>query len=344
MESYTPTFIIFSGKTKPLTSIRKTLIRALLYIAVINDAYAELTTEQEAAKTRGVTLYNQYKATSATPFLSIAAEAGDHEAQYYLGESLRRKNHYMNPEARKWYEASAAQGDLYAMIQLGRSEKDLCQISNDCPSDQKQPIEWLNQAQHLAKPKAEQGDAEAMFIMYQLTIDQGWLEKSANAGDAVAQYWMAIGEQEGNGVFLLPWKRSESITKWLKASSEGGYPKAMMAYVAVLYKEGDMEGVRHWLEEAAKTGDQNAVSTYGAYLTHTPDKVGYPLDLVKGYGLVSLLKELDGGGSARDYLEVKLPEIEEKMTPEQISKANEFAKKWKLTHPPLSFFPEKLSH
>jgi hypothetical protein len=30
----------------------------------------------------------------------------------------------MNPEARKWYEASAAQGDLYAMIQLGRSKKD----------------------------------------------------------------------------------------------------------------------------------------------------------------------------------------------------------------------------
>ncbi|MGF6127449.1 hypothetical protein QF019_002658 [Pseudomonas frederiksbergensis] len=118
----------------------------------------------------------------------------------------------------------------------------------------------------------------------------------------------------------------------------------MMAYVAVLYKEGDMVGVRHWLEEAANTGEQNAVSTYGAYLTHTPNKVGYPLDLVKGYGLVSLLKELDGGGSARDYLEVKLSEIEAKMTPEQISQATEFAKKWKLTHPPLSFFPEKLSH
>jgi uncharacterized protein len=232
---------------------------------------------------------------------------------------------------------------LYAMIQLGRSEKNLCELSQDCPTGKKAPIEWLNEAQRLAKPKAEQGDAEAMFIMYQLTIDQDWLEKSANAGNAIAQYWMAIGEQEGSGIFLLPWKRSESIAKWLKASSEGGYPKAMMAYVAALYKEGDMAGVRHWLEEAAKTGEQNAVSTYGAYLTHTPDRVGYPLDLVKGYGLVSLLKELDGGGSAQAYLEEKLPEIAAKMTPKQIKEANEFAKNWKATHSPLSFFPDKLS-
>jgi TPR repeat protein len=82
--------------------------------------------EQQAAKTQGITLYNQHKAVSATSFLTIAAEAGDQEAQYYLGESLRRKNHYMNPEARKWYEAAAEQGDLYAMIQLGRNDDDLC--------------------------------------------------------------------------------------------------------------------------------------------------------------------------------------------------------------------------
>lgn len=313
----------------------------LLFLA--SQAFAQLTAPQETAKVRGLELYNQMKAISALPFLTVAAEAGDMDSQYYLAEALRKNNRYITPEAQKWYEAAAAQGDFYAMIQLGRSTDDMCKIIENCPDSKKKPIEWLNQAQRLAKPKAEQGDAEAMFIMYQLTIDQDWLEKSANAGNAIAQYWMAIGEQEGSGVFLLPWKRSESIAKWLKASSEGGYPKAMMAYVAALYKEGDMAGVRHWLEEAAKTGEQNAVSTYGAYLTHTPDRVGYPLDLVKGYGLVSLLKELDGGGSAQVYLEEKLPEIAAKMTPEQIKEANEFAKNWKATHPPLSFFPEKLS-
>lgn len=319
------------------------LVCALLITALSSSALAQLSPKEQAAKVRGLILYNQYKTVTATPFLTVAAEAGDYEAQYFLGEALRKNNHHMTPEAQKWYEAAADQGDFYAMIQLGRSGDDICNVIESCPTPKKKSIEWLNKAQRLAKPKAEQGDSEAMFIMYQLTIDQDWLEKSANTGHAIAQYWMAIGEQEGGGVFLPPWKRSESIAKWLKASSEGGYPKAMMAYVAVLYKEGDMDGVRHWLEEAAKTGEQNAVSTYGAYLTHTPDRVGYPLDLVKGYGLISLLKELDGGGSAQVYLEEKLPEIAAKMTPEQIAEADEFTKKWKATHPPLSFFPDKLS-
>ena len=167
--------------------IKKSLFAALLIIALANPASAELSSEQQAAKTQGITFYNQYKAVSATPFLTIAAEAGDHEAQYYLGESLRRKNHYINPEARKWYEASAAQGDLYAMIQLGRIVKDLCTLSDNCPPNQKMPVEWLNQAEKIALPKAIQGDADAMYIMYELTLDESWLEKSAIAGHALSQ-------------------------------------------------------------------------------------------------------------------------------------------------------------
>ncbi|MFD2883624.1 hypothetical protein ACFS4T_16350 [Pseudomonas lini] len=44
-----------------------------------------------SAKAQGITLYNQFKAASAVPFLELAAQAGDHEAQYYLGEALRKK-------------------------------------------------------------------------------------------------------------------------------------------------------------------------------------------------------------------------------------------------------------
>ncbi|MGF6127450.1 TPR repeat protein [Pseudomonas frederiksbergensis] len=204
-----------------MSLIKPRLLSTLFFLTLSFHASADLSPLQESSKKQGITLYNQYKTMSATALLTVAAEAGDDEAQYFLGESLRKKNHYMNAEAREWYETSASQGNLYAMIQLGRSEKNLCQFSHDCDPTLKRPIDWLNLAQNLAKPKAEQGDAEAMFIMYQLTIDQDWLEKSANAGHAIAQYWMAIGEQEGNGIFLLPWKQSESIAKWLKASSEG---------------------------------------------------------------------------------------------------------------------------
>lgn len=322
--------------------IKKSLFTALLIIALANPSSAELSSEQQAAKIQGIILYNQYKAVTAASFLTIAAEAGDHEAQYYLGESLRRKNHYMNPEARNWYEASAAQGDLYAMIQLGRSEKDLCTYSNDCPPDQKMPIEWLNQAKHIAMAKAIQGDAEAMYVMYELTVDEEWLEKSAVAGNAFAQYWMGVGYQQGEG-FFLPWKRREAVEKCFKASAEGGYPKSMMEYAAILFEKGDIEGFRHWNEQAALTGYAETVYGYGSYLAHEPDTYGFPLDIIKAYALVYLLSELDGGGGMQVNVEYKLPLISEKMTLEQIIEAKEFAKNWKATHSPLSFFPDKLS-
>ena len=315
----------------------------LIMLLFSTQIFAQLSTTELSNKSKGIELFNQFKTVSAIPFLSIAAKAGDSEAQYYLAESIRKNNRYMTQEAQSWYEASAEQGDLYAMIQLGRSNADICTAMQNCPQIKKQPIEWLNQAQTIARQRAEQGNAEAMYIMYEVSTEDGWLEKSANAGYSIAQYWMGIRERQGEGSFIMPWKRSESIEKWFKASSEGGNPKAMMAYLEILYKNGDMNAVRHWIEEAAKTGDQDAISSYGAYLSHTPDKIGLPLDLVKGYGLLLLLKELDGGGNVQAYLEDKLPEVSQKMTPQQITDAKLFATQWKGTHPPLSFFPEKLS-
>lgn len=154
---------------------------------------------------------------------------------------------------------------------------------------------------------------------------------------------MAIGTRQGDG-FYLPWKRHEAVGNWLKLSAEGGYPPAMMEYAAFIYEDqGDLAVARHWIIEAAKAGYNSGISSYGAYSAHSPSLYDFPLDLVKGYALTSLLSELDGGGDVQVYVDETLPEIAAKMTPEQISEAHEFAKKWKATHSPLSFFPEKLS-
>jgi len=211
----------------PMTT--RIIFTLLLLLPLGCHANTQITPNQNSAKQQGINLYNQYKATSAIPFLTTAAEAGDHEAQYYLAEAFRKKNHYMNEDAKKWYEASAGQDDLYAMIQLGRIEHDMCEISNDCSASQKPAIEWLNQAKKIAKEKADTGDAEAMYIMYEITLEDAWLEKSASAGNALAQYWMAVSIKQGDG-FFLPWKRSEAVEKWFKLSAEGGYPKSMMEY------------------------------------------------------------------------------------------------------------------
>lgn len=301
-----------------------------------------LSGSELAMKYRGIVLYNQFKAVSATPLLKIAAEAGDREAQYYLAESLRQKNSYMNAEAKKWYEMAATQGDLYAMIQLGRVKNDLCKLSEDCPATEKKPSDWFNQAFSIAQPKAEDGNAEAMYIMYELTIDTNWLEKAAAKNHQISQYLLAKSYHHGDG-FFLPWKRSEVVEKLFKASAEGGYPPSMMEYGALLYEKGDIEGFRHWNEQAALASYATTVYGYGSDLAHEPDTYGFPFDVVKGYALVYTLKELDGGGGLQERVESKLPKIEAKMTAEQVSEGKQLAKEWKATHAPLSFYPDKLS-
>lgn len=332
--------LFYLALKKPLT--KSFHIGLFLAALLSNSSYAsaQLSPQQQEAKLEGITLFNQYKPAEAQ--LRIAAEAGDAEAQYYLGEALRTKNHYMNSAARKWYEASANQNYLYAMIQLGRIERDICEISNDCSPSLKTPIEWLNHAKLLAQNKADAGDAEAMYLMYEITLDDIWLKKSATSGNAIAQYWVATSLKQGEG-FVLPWKRSEAVEKWYRLSAEGGYPKSMMAYAAILYERGDVEGYRHWNEQAALISYATTVFGYGSDLAHEPDTFGYPLDLIKGYALIYWLSELDGGGGMKENVKYTLPRIAAKMTPEQIEEAKKFTKEWALNHPPLSFFPDKLS-
>jgi TPR repeat protein len=115
----------------------KALATLLLFLANTCLYAAGLTSSQQAAKEKGIQLFNQYK--TAEPELKIAAEAGDSEAQYYLAEELRQKSRYITAEAMKWYEAAAAQNDLYSMLRLARSKSDLCEAMKNCTIGQKKP-------------------------------------------------------------------------------------------------------------------------------------------------------------------------------------------------------------
>ncbi|MBP5952879.1 tetratricopeptide repeat protein [Pseudomonas sp. P42] len=319
---------------------KPTKIFAAFTIVFSSFAFAQLSPAEQSAKDRGIMLFNQLK--YAEPELRIAADAGDQDAQFYLAEEIRQQKQRMTAESQKWYEASASQGNYYAMFKLATTASDLCSVGNQCPQGSKKPADWLGLLIKTAEPHALKGDGEAMAVLYNATADLQWLEKAAATGYAPSQWLLANRYAEGKGTFLLPWKRKDAEEKLLKDASEGGFPKAMMEYVAILFQKNDLEGVRHWLEVAANTGYQDAVATYGAYIAHTPNKVEYPLDLIKGYALTSLLKELDGGGNIQVYVDEMLPEIAEKMTAAQIEEAKKYAAEWKSTHPPLSFFPEKL--
>ncbi|MFJ2457145.1 tetratricopeptide repeat protein [Pseudomonas neuropathica] len=315
-----------------------------LLIALFSWAEPSLAADSAPEKISGLVLYNQLKINAATQQLQIESNDGNSDSQYYLAEIIRKKSRYMAPEAQHWYEKAAEKDNIYAMIQLGRHKNDFCQKIGNCPPFKKTQAEWFARAKGLVLPKAQEGDPESLYLMYEITLNREWLEKSANAGYSLAQYWMAVSERQGEGFFLIPGKRDASVKKWLLLSSEGGYPKAMMDYLEILHREGDTASIRQWLELAARSGYQVAVSSYGAYISHTPDKLDYPLDLVKGYALFTLLKDLGDAGGIGRYVERKGEEIREKMTPAQIEDSERIAKEWKTTHPPLSFFPDKLGY
>ncbi|MEB0119971.1 sel1 repeat family protein [Pseudomonas sp. CCI1.2] len=320
------------------------LIKSIFTLFIVcNSAWAELTPEQEEARNQGLFFLNMISSTKASPFLEISAGAGDTESQYYLAEILRWNNKFITPKAQALYEAAAEKGDIYAMMRLAEKGDDLCHIMENCPPDIKTPQQWSKTALELAKERASRGNAEAIYQLFLLTGKIDWLTQAAEVGFPRAQYRLGSIYEEGFGTFLIPGNREKEIEKWYKASAEGGYPPGMNSYADFLNKRGDRQGFAYWIEKSAKAGDFGAMSDYAAWAAHMPDEVGYPLDLVKAYGLTLLMAEADPGSgpSSPGYGGRALPKVAAKMTPEQIEAGKAYAKEWAKTHPPLSRFPPK---
>lgn len=144
------------------------------------SVFAQLTSEEEAARNKGIVLYKQSDWYDSQPLLEIAAKAGDQKAQYYLAEAIRLSKRYTTQQAKKWYEAAAEQGDLYAMLRLS-SGGDLCRIIGTC--DGKSGEQWQEQALKVARERTQNNDPEAMRVLYILGEGLNWLEKAAETGD-----------------------------------------------------------------------------------------------------------------------------------------------------------------
>ena len=299
-------------------------------------AVAEITPEQQIAKEQGLALFQQNNWHKSQLLLEDAATAGDQTAQYYLGEAIRLSKRYTTAEAKKWYEAAAEQGNLYAMLRLSNKD-DLCSELGSC--DGRSAGEWRDQVLKLARERAEKGDTEAMTVLFITKQGLKWLEKAAEAGDHIAQNTLAGVYKDGDGWFLVPGSRDKAVNKWYKLSAEGGYPRAMYLYANYLYTHGGKkEEMAYWLRKSVEGGYINAIGTYALSVAHIPDDLGYPQDLVQAYGLAYLLSKLEGGGIASEDGKEILPEIAEKMTEDQVKQGVAFARDWEKTRPPLSYY------
>lgn len=250
-------------------------------VVMVSPVWAQLTAEQQSAKEKGLALYQMEFDKEAVPLLELAAQAGDPEAQYYMGEIQRQKTMFMSRGAQRWYEKSAAQGDIYAMLRLATADNTICELSENCAAFLKTPEQWGNIARNLVRQRAAQGDGEAMYQLYLLTSDFGWLIKSAEAGFPEGQNLLGLYYQEGKGVFLIPGKREREIERLFRAAAEAGYAPAMGNLSGLLLARNDLKGLGYWIEAAAKLGHYDAMTSYAAWTAHMPYKVDYPLDIVK---------------------------------------------------------------
>ncbi|WP_157720704.1 tetratricopeptide repeat protein [Pseudomonas granadensis] len=158
---YGARLLMTGKKMKDYKNLTKAII-GLLFLLNSATASAVLSPEQQTAKERGISLYNQEK--NAEPELRIAAEAGDAEAQFYLAQQLHQQeiDTALDPkESLKWFVASANQGNLLSLYQLSHNVK-LCVAARFCPKGEKSWDEWHQEFKKTLMEKFASNDLQQL--------------------------------------------------------------------------------------------------------------------------------------------------------------------------------------
>ena len=138
----------------------------------------------------------------------------------------------------------------------------------------------------------------------------------ALGGDAAAQYRLGVMYAKGQGV---PQDDKQAAAWYIKAAIQDD---AMAQFaIAEMYRQGigvpqDEKQARTWYLEAADHGFPKAQYTVGLMYANGE---GVPRDFIQAYKWLSLAGEM--AISSKEW-------VEEKMTPEQIKKAQTLAQEW----------------
>ena len=328
------------------SNLLATLTGLTLAALLLPTAWA-LDEEAQAAKEKGMRLYNAHQRSLTTPYLEQAAEAGDVEAMYYLGEVNRLRHMGMNQAALEWYHQAAQHGDPHAMLRL--FDGGACELGDVCPEN---GDDWPQEALELTLPKAEAGDAEAMAELYDIYYyvkepdeDEAmkWLQRAAEAGHVESMN--LLGEIARNDEECYPneTERLEAAEPWFRKAAEAGYAPAMNNIAAVLSNLERNEGAWEWMTKASEAGHING-RRWVAACNIVPEEQGRDLcrsaakpDPAKGWAIVLAIKQ----EVPNTYSTATLERYREKISPEQRDEGEEMMDEWLYREPPLSYFPKK---
>jgi TPR repeat protein len=229
-----------------------------------------------------------------------AAKQGNAEAEYYLGSlyDFGKGVPQDDTQAALWYRKAADQGDADAQENLG----DMYLHGQGVPQDAKQAAAWYHKAAEHFRKAAEQGDAYA----------QSKLGYSYDSGKGVPQ-------------------DDTQAALWYRKAAEQGYAEAELQ-LGHLYLDGhgvpqDAAKATAWYRKAAEQGDNGALCSLGdMYL----DGKGVPQDFAEAYFWLDLAAV---GRSGDEWLAKHRDEAASHLTPADLSREQERARKWFEAHP-----------
>ncbi|MBQ0763590.1 hypothetical protein [Marinobacter psychrophilus] len=325
-----------------------------LLLFIISTCPISAQTRQESAKALfqdGYTLYQQYYGAVAITPLEAAAKLGHAEAAYWVGEILRKRYSFITEEAGTFYRQAADGGEVYAMLRFAQ-KGNMCGTLRDCDYDRKQ---WLDRAEAAALARAETGDTVAMMELFSVSWMQGnekaafnWTLKAAEAGDAVAQHWLAIGllSEREMGFYWTEASRRKDILKWLRASAHGGFPKAMTKLAEELRKDRQLKEARYWVEQMAKTDYYDAILEGASQIMMGPDvaeiygpETSYHFAKarpIEGAALLIALHREKGSQMPLDIIDAYRLHL----TPEILEKAEALSKELLVDTPIIYYLPK----
>jgi uncharacterized protein len=301
--------------------------------------------ETQAAKDEGMIAYNLGFLLDAVPHLEVAAEAGDVDAMYYLGESHRIAHMGMTREALAWYQRAAEHGEPYAMLRLHQGGA--CRLGDVCPEG---GDDWRQAALEVTLPKAEEGDPGAMGVLFDVYNALGqpeetvsWLERASEAGHVESQYRMGHLIHDGYGDFPSEAERREEAESWYRRAAEGGYPPAMSRLSALLSQRERHAEAWEWRIRASEGGHQGSRINLGwCYLNPNErgDICAEEQDVVKGWAILLAVSEETDSRTAKNVMD----RGHDLLTDEQRKQAKALAEEWLAKGPPVSRFPPKFGY
>ncbi|WP_447926894.1 tetratricopeptide repeat protein [Vreelandella sp. EE27] len=331
--------------------MKKSLYRALCSLATVAAAltlamptYA-IDEGTQAAKDEGMRLWGIHQWETMQPPLEIAAEAGDVESMYYLGEANRLLSRGLSNAAMDWYYQAALHGEPYAMLRLDSGGA--CKLGGVCPED---GDDWRDAALEVTLPKAEDGDPEAMMALYSIYAVEDseaanhWLLEAAEADNVYAQDWLGrrIRDGESGTSYTNDTERLESAEAWFRRAAEQGYGPSMNRLSVALMQLNMFEESYEWLERASDSGVMDA-RQHLAWCYIEPEHSERCLNdqnIPAGVGIFEAIEEETGDNDGQFVLN----KIESSLTNRQRVEADSLKSQWLNHKSSLSYFPAKFGY